>query len=203
MTGFYRFGKAVCNLFCTLTFRVEVHGADNLPESGGFILASNHVTDFDPVFIGIRIKRQLNFMAKAELFKNKLFGAVIKGLGAFPVERGKGDSTAIQKAIDTVENGDVLAIFPEGTRSKTGELGRFKSGAIVVASQTKADIVPTSIYIKDIKSGGIKFRSKVVVRYGEVIPNEKLQIDVNNPSTIKKASLRVHDAVAALLEESK
>lgn len=204
MTAFYHFGKAVCNLFCTLAFRVEVYGQDKLPPTGGFILASNHVTDFDPLFIGIKLKRQLNFMAKAELFKNKLFGMVLRGLGAFPVDRGSGDNTAIQKAIDTVEQGDILAIFPEGTRSKDGELKRFKSGAIVVAAQTGANIVPTSVYIEDIsQQKGIHFRSRVVVRYGDVIPNELLKIDVANPSTIKKAGTLVRQAVAGLLEESK
>ena len=200
MTGFYRFGKTVCNLFCSIAFRVEVRGMENLPKTGGFILASNHVTELDPVFIGIKLKRQLKFMAKAELFKNKLFGAVIKGLGAFPVDRGKGDTQAIDKAISTVKNGDILAIFPEGTRSKTGELQRFKSGAIVVAANTGADVVPTCVYIKDIQNG-IKFRSRVVVCYGKPIANQSLAIDVSNPSTIKKASGIVKDAVAQLLEE--
>ena len=197
MTGFYRFGKAVCNIFCAIAFRVEVHGTENLPKEGGFIRASNHVTEFDPVLLGIKIKRQLNFMAKIELFRNKLFGAVIKGLGAFPVSRGTGDTSAIDKAIDTVEKGNVLAIFPEGTRSKDGELRRFKSGAIVVA-----DIIPTGIYIKDFQKG-LRFRSKVIVRYGKLIPNGALKLDVENPSTIKKASNLVRDAVAQLLEESK
>jgi 1-acyl-sn-glycerol-3-phosphate acyltransferase len=202
MTGFYRFGKAVCNIFCAIAFRVEVHGTENLPKEGGFILASNHVTEFDPVLLGIKIKRQLNFMAKIELFRNKLFGAVIKGLGAFPVSRGTGDTSAIDKAIDTVEKGNVLAIFPEGTRSKDGELRRFKSGAIVVAEKTGADIIPTGIYIKDFQKG-LRFRSKVIVRYGKLIPNGALKLDVENPSTIKKASNLVRDAVAQLLEESK
>lgn len=200
MTGFYRFGKAVCNLFCTLAFRVEAEGMENLPKTGGFILASNHVTEFDPLFVGIKLKRQLNFMAKAELFKNKLFGAVIRGLGAFPVERGKGDNTAIERAISTVKNGDILAIFPEGTRSKDGELKRFKSGAIVVAANTGADIVPTCVYIEDIGKG-LKFRSKVKIRYGKPIANEKLLLDASSPSTIKRASNLVREGIAELLEE--
>lgn len=204
MSTFYKIGKVVCNIFCTIAFKVEVSGTENLPKENGFILASNHLTDFDPLFIAIKIKRQLNFMAKAELFKNKIGGAIIKGLGAFPVERGTGDSSAIDKAVETVKSGNVLAIFPEGTRSKDGELKRFKSGAIVVASQTGADIIPTSVYIKDICDGKkIGFRSRVVVKYGKLIPNEELKIDLENPSTIKKAGTKVREAVASLLEESK
>ncbi len=202
MTGFYRFGKVVCNIFCAIAFRIEVYGAENLPQEGGFILASNHVTELDPVLLGIKVNRQLNFMAKVELFKNKLFGALITALGAFPVSRGTGDTSAIDKAIDTVEKGNVLAIFPEGTRSKDGELRRFKSGTIVVAEKTGADIIPTGIYIKDFQKG-LRFRSKIIVRYGKLIPNEALRLDVENPATIKKASNLVRDAVAQLLEESK
>lgn len=204
MSAFYKFSKCVCNLFCTLSFNIKIYGKENLPKNGGFILASNHVTDFDPVFMAIKIKRQLNFMAKAELFKNKIVSFVIKNLGAFPVQRGTGDTSAIDRAIETVKRGDVFAIFPEGTRSKDGELKRFKSGAIVVASQTTADVVPTCIYIKDIcLFKKLKFRSKVIIRYGKVIKNEDLKIDMNNPSTIKKASNIVRDAVNNLLEESK
>ncbi len=204
MSAFYKIGKVVCNIFCALSFKIEVSGTENLPIENGFILASNHLTELDPLFIAIRIKRQLNFMAKAELFKNKIGGAIIKGLGAFPVERGTGDTSAIDKAIDTVKSGNVLAIFPEGTRSKDGELKRFKSGAIVVASQTGADIIPTAIYIKDISDGKkLRFRSKVVVKYGKLIENKELHIDMENPSTIKKAGTIVREAVASLLEESK
>lgn len=203
MTGFYRFAKWVCNLFCTIKFKVEVYGSENLPQEGGFILASNHISDYDPILIGIKLKRQLNFMAKAELFENKLFGAVLRGLGAFPVERGKGDNTAIMKAIDTVKGGDVLAIFPEGTRSKDGQLRRFKSGAIVVAAQTGANIIPTSVYIEGIYDNKRKLRPRVVVRYGELIPNQQLEVDVENPVTIKKASNCVRNAIAGLLEEPK
>lgn len=203
MTGFYRFAKWVCNLFCAIKFKIEVYGRENLPQEGGFILASNHISDYDPILIGIKLKRQLNFMAKAELFENKLFGAVLRGLGAFPVERGKGDNTAIMKAIDTVKGGDVLAIFPEGTRSKDGQLRRFKSGAIVVAAQTGANIIPTSIYIEGIYDNKRKLRPRVVVRYGELIPNQQLEVDVENPVTIKKASNCVRNAIAGLLEEPK
>lgn len=192
----------MCYIFCNFMFKIKVEGLENLPALGGFILASNHITDFDPLLIGISLKRQLFFMAKVELFKNRVARTVLNGLGAFPVDRAKGDNTALYKAIDTVKSGGVLAIFPEGTRSKDGELLRFKSGAIVVAAQTGADIVPTSVYIKDIKNGW-KFRSQVVVRYGKVIKHEDLQIDVKSTITIKKANTRVKNAIEGLLEESK
>ncbi len=199
MTKFYRFAKGVCNAAMSVWFHIEVYGIENLPTEGGYIVVSNHRTYLDPVLVGIRMKRQVNFMAKAELFSNKLLGPIIRKLGAFPVSRGTGDTSAIDKAVDTVKSGDVLFLFPEGTRSKTGEIMRFKSGAIVVASQTGADIVPTAIYFSDCA----KFRSKVIVRYGAPIRNETLQIDLKKPRTIKTASNLVRDAVCELWGESK
>lgn len=202
MTGLYRLGKILCNIYCTLVYRVEVHGSEKLPKDRGLVLVCNHVTAFDPIFLALKLKRQLNFMAKAELFKNKLLGALLKGLGAFPVSRGTGDTTAIDKAVETVENGDILAIFPEGTRSKTGEMGRFKSGAVVIAQKTGADIVPASIYIEKFEKG-LRFRSRVVIRFGEVIQNKALELESTNLSAVKKAGALIKDAVARLLEESK
>lgn len=199
MTKFYRFGRAVCNLFCHFWFKMDINGLENLPDSGGYILVSNHKTYFDPLFVGIKLKRQLNFMAKQELFQVKVLGPIIRRLGAFPVSRGTGDTSAIDKAVSTVENGDILALFPEGTRSKTMEIMRFKSGAIVVASQTGADIVPTCIYL----TKGTKFRSRVVVRYGTIIRNGELSIDPQNLRTIKAASNLVRNAVCELYEKAR
>lgn len=196
---FYSFVKGLCNIAVSAWFHVEVQGIENLPQEGGYILVANHRTYFDPVLVAIRMKRQVNFMAKIELFQNKFLGPIIKHLGAFPVSRGTGDTSAIDKAIKTVKDGDVLSLFPEGTRSKTGEIMRFKSGAIVVASQTGADIVPTAIYFSDFA----KFRSKVIIRYGTPILNSQLQVDLQKPRTIKLASNLVRDEVINLWEECK
>lgn len=202
MTGLYRVGRALCRLYCALAYRVQVYGQENLPKDQGYIMVCNHVTAMDPLLLAIKVKPQLNFMAKEELFHNKLFSAVLKGLGAFPVSRGTGDTSAIDKSVEIVAKGDVLAIFPEGTRSKTGELGRFKSGAVVVAQKTGGDIVPASIYIENFEKG-LRFRSKITVRFGERIPNEALHLDSASLSSVKKAGNLVKDAVVGLLEESK
>ena len=199
MSLFYRFARVVCNLVMALWFRLEVYGVENLPQDEGYILVSNHRTYLDPVLLGLRIKRELHFMAKAELFRNRFFSALIRKLGAFPVSRGTGDTSAIETAEQIVRQGHVLALFPEGTRSKTGEIMRFKSGAIVVASETGADIVPTAIYFQR----GAKFRSRVVVRYGKPIANADLAVDLKKPRTIKAAGNLVRDAVSELWEASR
>lgn len=119
---FYKVVRALCAVFLRLAFRFRVVGLENVPDGGGFILAANHRSNWDPVLAGIPVKRhKVCYMAKAELFqKNALFARIITALGAFPIERGKGDTGAIDWADRIITGGGVLGMFPEGTRSKTG-----------------------------------------------------------------------------------
>lgn len=199
MSGFYRFAKTVCNIAFSFWFRITIVGMENLPQDGGFIIVANHRTYVDPVLLGIRLKRQLYFMAKDELFRGRLMGPIVRGLGAFPVSRGKGDTSAIDKSVEVIKNGDILALFPEGTRSKTGELMQFKSGATVVAAQTDADIVPAAVYM----SNSTRFRSRMVVSYGKPIHSSELGVDAANRRTIRAASKQLQGSVQALLDQSK
>ena len=115
---FYDFAFIVCNAFVKVGFKFRAEGVENLPQTGGYILCSNHRSYLDPIFLGVKVKRQLAFMAKEELFRVKVLGPIIKKLGAFPIARGKGDTGAVEFAIDTVKSGKALMLFPEGTRSK-------------------------------------------------------------------------------------
>ena len=192
--SFYGFGRIVCGIFLKIAFKFSVVGKENLPTDENYILCSNHRTYMDPVFLGMGIPKNLFFMAKKELFEKPVLGPIIKKLGAFPVSRGKGDASAVQTAIDTVKNGNVLAIFPEGTRSKNGELSRFKSGAALIANKTGASIVPACICFE----GKLRFRSKVVVRFGKPIANSELAITGESPSQIKQASRLLQQNVEQL-----
>ena len=182
--SFYRFGQAVCQVFVPLIFRFRAEGLENIPNDRGIILCSNHRSYFDPVFLGIRLKRQLRFMAKESLFHKPVLGWVIKKLGAFPVKRGKGDTEAIDRAVATVQEGGLFAIFPEGTRSKTGVLGKFKSGAVLVASKTGGDVIPCCIRFE----GKLRFRSRVTGIFGKVIKNEEFEIKEMTPNELRTAS---------------
>jgi 1-acyl-sn-glycerol-3-phosphate acyltransferase len=99
-------------------FRFRSHGEEHLPREGGFVLSANHVSNLDPWPLGIPLypKRQLRFMAKAEMYRYPPLRWALKNAGAFPVRRGMGDEEAIQKAVDLAKAGEVVAIFPEGTR---------------------------------------------------------------------------------------
>ena len=194
---FYQIGRVIMRIITHLLYHVEVRGKEKLPLDRGYVVCSNHRSNFDPIFLGIHTKPQLNFMAKVELFQNPIVRIVLRGLGAFPVSRGKGDTSAIDHAVDLIREGKVLAMFPEGTRSKDGKPLRPKSGAAVVAAQTKADIVPAAIYF----TGKLHFRSRVVVSFGDIIPNEKLHITGKSPREIKEASNLIMGEIVKLLNQ--
>ena len=130
-------------------FRERIQGLENLPE-GGFVLAPNHVSNLDPWPLGMPLwpERQLNWMAKSELYK-PVIGTLISWGGAFPVRRGTGDEGAIETAVERVKDGEVVVIFPEGTRQRKGLVKRHaarpRTGAARVALRAGAPLVPAAI----------------------------------------------------------
>ena len=195
---FYYFGKAVTGLIFRFWFHIEFYGQENQPQDRGYILCCNHRSALDPVLIAQKIKKPIRYMAKMELFQNKFVSFIIRHLGAFPVARGKGDTSAIETAVETVKSGRVLGLFPEGTRSHDDQLLRFKSGAAVIASQSGGDLLPAAIWY-----GGKGFRSKVVIRYGKPIANSRILIEENSAKKVKAAVALLRDEVEKLLEETR
>jgi 1-acyl-sn-glycerol-3-phosphate acyltransferase len=131
-------------------FRLRSRGRDNLPRDGGFVLASNHLSSFDPWPLGLPIwpGRFLRFMAKSELYWFPM-SAVANGAGAFPVRRGQKDTVAIETAVRLAREGNVVAMFPEGTRRKKGLVKRFearpRSGAARIALEAGVPLVPAAV----------------------------------------------------------
>ena len=131
-------------------FRLRADGLENLPRDGGFVLAANHISNLDPCAIGIKLwpGRRLRWMAKAELF-NPVTSRILRAGGAFPVRRGEHDQAAVEKAIDVVRGGDVLVMFPEGTRREKGLRKKFQprphTGAARIALAAGAPLVPAAI----------------------------------------------------------
>lgn len=159
--------KFILKVLFTIFLRMEVKGEENIPLNGPLVLASNHISLLDPPVLGTAATRKIKFMAKSELFVPVL-GTIYKLLGAFPVKRGGNDRAAIKYGIDLLQSGGVLAIFPEGTRSKTGELGKAAPGALMMASKALAPIVPACVVGTDVKRCG-KIWPKVHVRFGKPI----------------------------------
>ena len=164
----YTIVKGLLKLIFTVVLRLKIEGRENIPKDGPLVIASNHLSLLDPPVLGTAATRKIHFMAKEELFVPVL-GTIYKILGAFPVRRGGADRAAIKHGIEILESGNVLAIFPEGTRSKTGELGKAQPGALMMASKVKATIVPACIIGTDYKRHG-RIWPKVTVRFGKPMP---------------------------------
>ena len=141
----YQFAKG---LF-TFQFRLmgwKVRGVENIPVDGPIILVSNHVSLWDPILVACSVTRNVSYMAKEELFSIPFLGPIIPRLEAFPVKRGEGDTSAIRNSLSILKEGRVLGLFPEGTRSKSGELQKGLPGMVLLMEKSKAPVVPVKVY---------------------------------------------------------
>lgn len=126
------------------SFRVENAGL--IPETGPLIVCPNHTHWFDPVIIAAACpRRPISFMAKSELFRNPVMSAAYRGVWAFPVRRGQVDRTALRTCYDRLGDGHAVGLFPEGTRSRTGQLLRPEPGAAAIALRTGTTVIPVGI----------------------------------------------------------
>lgn len=124
---------------------LTIKGVENLPSEGPVILAINHVSLWDPILVACSVPRQVSFMAKQELFSIPLLGPLLHRLGVFPVKRGQGDMVAIRKSLKVLKEQNVLGLFPEGTRSKTGELQKGLPGVALLMDKGQASVVPVKV----------------------------------------------------------
>lgn len=192
--------RPVCNLLCKTKYKVEFIGKENLDRKGGFIIAANHISALDPMFIAMASKRLFHYIAKEELFVNPVMAKMLIQLNGFPIKRGVGDMKAVNYGIELIRRGEVLCIFPEGTRSPDGTPKAAKSGVGYIARATRADVVPVAIY-KEKKEKGAE---KVVINIGEAIPNSALGFTENGKSKENKAAAKmIMDKITALWEECK
>jgi glycerol-3-phosphate dehydrogenase (NAD(P)+) len=141
----YWVARAVLQPFFTVYFRMQRIGREHIPADGPVIIAANHRSFMDPFVIGMMLRRPTYFVAKAELFRNRFVSWLLSSLGAFPVERGHGDRDAMITAREILERGDVVVIFPEGTRTRPGALGAPKRGVGRLALETGAPVVPVAL----------------------------------------------------------
>ena len=195
---FYTIFRRFITVIFRIIFNIKFEGTENLPDTGGIVYACNHRSNADPILVSLKIKKRCAYMAKEELFKNPVLGALIRFFGAFPVVRGKGEMDVIDESIKKLRSGKNLVIFPEGTRSKDGKVGRGKTGVALIAARSNADVIPVCV----VYEGKLKFRKKIIIRYGKPISSNKLHISQNPvPRELKQLKLTVMDAITELVEK--
>lgn len=166
---FYSFARSVVNALLKPFYRFEVIGRENIPSNGGVLLCANHISNLDPPVVGITASRPVHFMAKDELFSVPVLGKILPNLNAFPVKRGMSDREALRKGLAILKEGKVLGLFPEGTRSKTGETGKGLAGAGFFALRSDAQIVPCAIV------GPYKPFKKLKIVYGKPLDMDPIR----------------------------
>lgn len=141
---FYDFARAVTGAWCYGPLRMRVVGTENVPRTGPLIVACNHISYVDPVALGVALPRRVWYMAKVELFRIPVLGPTIAALGAYPVDRGKGDVAAIRGSLRVLKEGKAVGIFPEGTRNLHGD-AVVHTGVALLASLAGAPVLPAFV----------------------------------------------------------
>ncbi|WP_050180739.1 lysophospholipid acyltransferase family protein [Domibacillus robiginosus] len=192
MVTFYTFAKTVVKSILTPAYRIHIKGLEHFPKEGGVLLCANHIDNLDPPIVGITSKRPVRFMGKEELFKKKWMGKLMKELNVFPVKRGMSDREAIRTGLKILKEGQVLGLFPEGTRSKTGELGKGLAGAGFFALRTDAAVVPCAII------GPYKLGKPLQVVYGPPVDMAALR---ERKASAEEATEAIMEAIGTLIKE--
>lgn len=143
---FFGFWWTVCWVLMKTLFRLKVRGGENVPATGPVLYVLNHQSHLDPVTAGMAFtRRHTNFIARSTLFNHKLFGAFLRGLNSVPIVQGSADMGAIRTAIEQMEMGRVLIMFPEGSRTRDGSIHAFKRGAWLILSRAKPTVLPGAV----------------------------------------------------------
>lgn len=155
----YRICRIIARALLRALYRMEPRGASNVPAEGPVVLCSNHKNLQDPVSLAAWLNRKVYYMAKEELFRVPVLRGIIRYFGAFPVKRGGVTKETLRTALDILRGGNILGVFPEGTRNRT--LGEGKRGAVTIALRAGAAVVPVALI------GDYRPFSKMIVVYGE------------------------------------
>ena len=183
--------------------RWSVRGAENVPKTGGFILAPNHISYLDPPVAAGAIFRQVHFMAKEELFKPRVLGFILRASGTFPVRRGTADRSAIRKAIGLLQAGKVVGIFPEGTRSEDGNLQQPEQGLGLLVLKAKVTVLPMAIIGTDQvlrRGSAVLHFGKIKVNIGKPLDFSDLYDRESDRAAIAEIGRRTMAAIAELRE---
>ncbi|MCM3713614.1 lysophospholipid acyltransferase family protein [Halalkalibacter oceani] len=192
--GLYQLGQFVSRCFLSSSYKVEIVGKENIPSEGGVLLCANHISNFDPPLLGAYIDRQIHYMAKQELFEKPVLKGLLPKLGAFPVKRGMSDKQALRRAMNLLKDGEMIGLFPEGTRSKDGVLGKGMAGAGFFALRTEATVIPCAII------GPYERKKRLKLVYGKPIDFAAYR---EEKRSAEEATAYIMEHIGQLMEEHK
>ena len=198
---FYRGCHLLINLYMRSLGRLDLHGTENIPSSGGLIIASNHVAQADPFLLGSTVNRELWFMAKKELFKSLLMRSILSRLNTLPVDRFGFDMEVIKKSLAVLRQGGALVMFPEGTRSKNGKIHEGKIGVGMLAKKAAVPIVPACI--ENSKKAWLNFfqGKRLSVIFGKVVEVEWINAMQNSKNGYEEIADEVMKRIKTLKQE--
>lgn len=187
----YPVGRVPIYAYFKLFHRLEIVGKENVPKQGGVLLCGNHINILDPPLVGAASPRDVHFMAKAELFEVPVLKSLLPQIKAFPVKRGAVDRQALKTGLKVLEEGKVLGLFPEGTRSKDGKIGKALAGAGFFALKSNAYVVPCGVI------GSYKSFTKIKVVFGKPIPFSEMR---QSKVSAQEAAGTIMESVRLLVE---
>jgi 1-acyl-sn-glycerol-3-phosphate acyltransferase len=202
MPFLYRTGWLIAQVHFAIYHCLKVVGRENLPTGGGCLIAANHTSHLDPPVLGTACFRRLKYVAKQELWESGFLKWYFKQIGVIPIKRGGGGGAEmLHTAAEAVKDGDVVVLFPEGTRSKTGYPGKARTGVIVLAAMTGAPVVPVRISgTYDCMPPKSKFilPGKIQVAFGKPITWAPGELDASNREQMVREAQKLLDIIISL-----
>ena len=207
MNAFYAVVLFLVKIFYLICFPKKYHNKEKSPDkNASYLICANHASAHDIPFVAMGINRQVHFIAKAEIMKNPFLRFFAVRIGVIPIKRGLADTKALHGAIDKLNEGKIVCIFPQGTRQrdKAPEVSQFRSGAGMIAREAKCDILP--VYIKP-KNYRTKFFRRVDIYFGDMIKYEELGFETEITSDesrfakVNAASKLIAERICALNPE--
>lgn len=206
----YRFCRIVAASILQLFYRPIRINPDRVPLTGPVLLISNHQSHFDPPAIACCLrKRACAFLARESLFHNPLFGWLIRSLNSIPIKRDASDTAAMKAALEALARGNPILVFPEGTRSETGEIQPFKRGVALLIKRSNAPVVPVAIHgSRDAWPKGRPFPrllgARIAIAFGQPIdPDQLMTVGADQAiETIRQHILDLHEQTRQALEKS-
>lgn len=196
----YRVVRAFFGILFHTIWPLKIKGAENVPRDKAAVIVSNHLSMVDPFVVGYAANRIVNYMAKEELFRIPFVGTLIRKLGGFPVDRTRRDPAAMRTAITVLKSGELLGMFPEGTRSTTGELQELRAGAARLAARTRTPVIPAAVENTNraLPRGKLPRPARIAVTFGPPFELAELYDRNDKGEAMERALVTIKERIEAV-----